>query len=253
MSHRHSVIPSLQKNDAKNPSEAVKWATACSAITFTVSFIVCIMHVVPTAATCIVGTIPEGILSFILVGFWAANVAIVTKTSNDLAFIDSEAELNANLFFFSWAGFVTSLILFVNYLKSSVGVDVVGAMNQRGARLTFWAALLANAFIVMGSSLRVNNDDCSPVTTRQEVYCTRTNFGIALGAIGSAFALVVLTLKLFCRVDSVLCEFVPAALLAVMNGFGVGFITSKDGPGASLGNLWMGSWLSFLVSGGKFL
>jgi ABC-type Fe3+ transport system permease subunit len=105
--------------------------------------------------------------------------------------------------------------------------------------------------IVLGASVRVNKDDCSPVQARFETYCTRTNFGIALGAIGFAFAFLIVAFKLFFRSSSVLCEFIPALTFAIIQAFGVGYITSKDGPGSSLGNLWMGSWLSFLVSGGK--
>lgn len=241
----------LQKNDSKIPNESAKWAIACSAITFSIAAIVCIMHMVPIASTFIVGTIAEGLLSFLLVGFWAATVAIVTKTSNELAFISAAREINANLFFFSWAGFITSLILLVSYLKAAVGVDVLGAMHQRGARLTFWASLIATSFIVMGSSLRAINDDCSPNKFQTEEYCTRAKFGVSLGAVGFGFALVVVTLKLFCRASSVLCEFIPALTLAILNGFGVAFITSNAGPGSSIGNLYFGSWMNFLVSGGE--
>lgn len=246
-------MPSLQKNDSQHPNEASKYAVACSAFTFAISAIICIMHVVRIASPLIVGTIAEGLLSFILVGFWAAIVAIVTKTSNELAFVSAAREMNANLFFFSWAGFVTSFVLFVNYLKSAVGMDLVGEMHQLGARLTFWAALIATSFIVMGSSLRVMNDDCSPNILKSEQYCKRTEFGIGLGAAGFSVALVVVTFKLFCRMNAPMYEFFPALMLAAANGFGVGFITSNNGPGSSIGNLYFGLWISFLLAGGKFL
>eukprot|EP00977_Amphora_coffeiformis_P000855 scaffold184_cov179-Amphora_coffeaeformis.AAC.14 len=238
------------KNEIDNPNEAVKWAIACSAITFSVAAIVSIMHLIPIAATCIVGTVVEGIVSFVLVGFWTATVAIVTKPSNKLAFVSTSREINANLFFFSWAGFVTSLVLFISYLKSALGVDLLGSVHQRGARLTSWAALIATSFIVMGSSLRVMNSNCSSNNNSQtEEYCTRTKLGIAMGAVGFAFALLVVTLKLFCRVDSVIYEFVPAFILAILNGVGVAFVTSNSGPGSSIGNLYFGSWISFLLAG----
>jgi hypothetical protein len=210
------------------------------------------MHIVPVASTFIVGTVMEGLLSLILVGFWAATVAIVTKTSNELAFVSASREMNANLFFFSWAGFVTSLILMVGYLKSAMGVDVLGEMNQRGARLTFWAALIATNFIVMGSSLRVMNDECSPNEFQTEKYCKRAKFGVALGAVGFAFSLIIVTLKLFFHISSVMLEFSLALVLTIMNGFGVAFITSNSGPGSSIGNLYFGSWITFLVTGGEY-
>lgn len=210
------------------------------------------MHLISVTSPLIVGTVTEGLVSFILVGFWAAIVAIVTKTSNELAFVSAAQEMNANLFFFSWAGFVTSLVLFVNFLKSAMGMDLLGEMNQRGARLTFWAALLATCFIVMGSSLRVLNDECSTenMFKKKENYCNRTEFGVALGAAGFSLALLVLSLKLFCRTSAPIYEFVPAMLLTIANGVGVGLLTSNDGPGSSIGNLYFGLWFSFLVAGG---
>lgn len=255
LQHTHTYPLRLwtQKNDSNDPNTAGKWAIGCSAITFSLTAIVCIMHLVPMASTCIVGTVAEGLLSFTMVGFWAATVAIVTKTSNELAFISASREMNANLFFFSWLGFVTSLVLFVSYLKSAVGVDVMGAMNQRSARLTFWAALIATSFIVMGSSLRVMNDDCSPNMFQTVEFCKRTKLGIALGAVGFALGLLMVTIKLFCRSNYVTCEFVTALVLAILDGVGVAFITSNNGPGSSIGNLYFGSWISFLVAGGEFV
>lgn len=209
------------------------------------------MHLIPITSTCIVGTLAEGLISFILVGFWAATVAIVTKQSNKLAFVSTARELNANLFFFSWAGFVTSIVLFISYLKSAVGMDLLGSMHQRGARLTSWAALIATSFIVMGSSLRLMDGECSPNQHHPDEFCTRTKFGISIGAVGFTFALAMVTLKLFCRVESIVYEFIPALLLAILNGVGVAFITSNKGPGSAIGNLYFGSWISFLVAGGK--
>ena len=105
----------------------------------------------------------------------------------------------------------------------------------------------------MGSSLRVMNDDCSPNKHQTEEYCTRTKLGIALGAVGFSFGLLIVTVKLFCLSNYISCEFVAALILAILDGFGVAFITSNNGPGSTIGNLYFGSWISFLVAGGKCL
>jgi hypothetical protein len=103
-----------QKNNLDQPNSASKWAVACSAVTFALSLIVCAAHISPVMSTMCVGTKLEGILITVMVACWAATVAIITNASNNLGIISdnggdlSISSLNANLYFFSWAGFVTS-------------------------------------------------------------------------------------------------------------------------------------------------
>jgi hypothetical protein len=206
----------------------------------------------PVASTIIVGSQAEGVIIIVLVAFWAATVSIVTNTSNALGVSEAlgptNQVLNGNLYYFSWAGFVTAIVLLVSYLQSAYGVDVMGEARNRGARLTLWAGMLASALVVMGSSARVKNDDCSPNLTFSETYCTRTKFALSLGVIGVAFSLIVVFAKLKDISSSFLLELVASTLLAILNGFGVAFITSAKGPGSAIGNLYYFSWVSCLVS-----
>lgn len=227
---------------------------AASAVTMGITAITAFMHVVPSLHPLINGSIIEGLLSLIMVALWAAIVAIVTKTDNDLAFISATQELNANLFFFSWAGFITSLVLLVSCLKSAMGVDLLGEMHQRAARLTHWAMLIATTFIVMGSCMRIMSEDCEGAANKENhstEYCRRTEVGIALGGAGFAASVSVVVLKIFCRMKYPTLEFLPALGLTCMNAVGTWYLTSSDGPGNSISNLYFGSWLSFLVAGGR--
>ena len=53
----------------------------------------------------------------------------------------------------SWAGFVTSILLVVSYLRGVFGVDVYGEVKNRAARLTLWAGFLACQLVVMGAKI----------------------------------------------------------------------------------------------------
>jgi hypothetical protein len=209
-------------------------------------------HLFPVASTLVVGTKLEGIVIIVLTAFWAATVSIVTNASNGLGVSEdaSNQVLNGNLYYFSWAGFVTAIILLVKFLRSAFGVDLVGEVRNRAARLTLWAAMLASAMVVMGSSARVLNEDCSAAndTNFTDTYCKRTKFALSLGVIGLILSMVVVGMKMLTSTAPFMVEFAISIVLAIMNAFGVAYITSAKGPGSAIGNLYYFSWISFLTA-----
>ena len=104
---------------------------------------------------------------------------------------------------------------------------------------------MACQLVVMGASANIFDKDCSDAST---AYCRRTKFGISLGAIGTAFALIVVAMKMLTSIAPFVVEGVLALILCIMNGFGVAFLTSAQGPGSPIGNLYYFSWLSWLCS-----
>lgn len=226
-----------------------KWAVTCSAISFAVTCLVVLMHLHPLVSVYIVNTRIEGILSLILAAFWAATVSVVSNASNGLA-VNSDLDntiVNGNLYYFSWAGFVTSIMLLVAYLRGVFGVDLAGEIKNRAARLTIWSGLLACQLVVMGASANVFDKDCANVLDAT-AYCKRTKYGIALGAIGTMLSLAVVGMKMVTTIAPFVIEGALSVLLCIMNGFGVAFLTSAQGPGSPIGNLYYFTWLSFLCN-----
>jgi len=186
----------------------------------------------------------------ILAAFWAATVTIISDARNGLAVDnDTGAVTNGNLYYFSWAGFVCAVMLVVSYLRDIFGVDVAGEIKNRAARLTQWSALLAAQLVVMGSSANIFDQDCAGLQTESDTFCRRTSFGIAVGAIGTAFALVVVGMKISTSTFSFVIELAFSTLLTILNAFGVAYLTSAKGPGSALGNLYYFSWISLVVAG----
>lgn len=228
--------------------------------------VVVLVHLVPVTSAIFVGSLVEGLLALLMVGFWTATVSIVNNTDNDLGTIQSDTNQvsNGNLYYFSWAGFVLSVILLVSNLRSVYGLDLVDAMKKKGQptaiRLTHWAAFLAASMVVMGSSCRVFTQDCgdgdtaSQAATFPESYCTRTKFAVAVGVIGVCLSLAVIASKLSflsasaSSSSSFRLETCVSSFLTVLNVFGVGYITSNSGPGRAIGNLYYFSWISFLLA-----
>jgi hypothetical protein len=243
-----SIVEVVKDPDYNTQSKsAEKWSVFCSALTFTLTLIVVIAHLNATASVFFVGQKAEGILSLVLAGFWVATVAVVTDSRHGLAVDEYGAVQNGNLYYFSWAGFVCSIILLVSYLRHVFGVDVAGEIRTRSVRLTTWSALLSTSLVVMGASANYYDTMCGGGGGNQSV-CSRSVFGIILGAISTLSSVGIVGLKIATSKAPFLLETGVSFLLVILYGFGVAFITAPNGPGSPLGNIYYFTWGSFLAA-----
>ncbi|GAX13752.1 hypothetical protein FisN_30Lh038 [Fistulifera solaris] len=250
------------KNDQFWPDSEVKWAVACSSLTAVVGAVISAVHMSPVASSIIIGTPIEGVLALLLDIFWGCTVGVVNKSDDDQMFANAASVRNANLYYFSWACFVTATVLVVNYARHAYGLDMVAEVRNRGSRLSAWAALVATSLIVMGSSARILNSNCpmasdpsqSVATESKEAYfvsesyCPRTKFGVAVGCLGVFTACTIVACKLMLSVVPFSLEFRVSLVTCLVNAFGVAYITSNSGPGSYIGNLYYFTWMSFLLS-----
>lgn len=225
------------------------WAIATSAITFTLTLISVLMHLSPLSSIYIVGTKIEGGICAALVIFWVTTVGVITNPRYALAVKNTGEVSNGNLYYFSWAGFVCSVTLSVSYLQSAFELDVAGEIQSRAARLTYWSALLATSLVVMGCSVDTFASVCAGNNDGDYyTYCRRTKFGIGLGLVATLSCTYVVASKIAFSVLPFMVEGLLSIALTVLYVFGVSYITSQEGPGAPLGNLYYFTWLSFLAS-----
>lgn len=204
------------------------------------------MHFSPISSVYIVGTKVEGVLCVFLFALWVSIVTIVSDSRNGLAVDDEGTVANANLYYFSWAGFVCSITLSVSYLKSAFDVDIPGEIRTRSARLNLWSGLLATSIVVAGSSSTIFSATCSEL--KGSAFCSRTVFAIVLGVLTAVMSLYVVGVKIATSKAPFMVEAVFSFISFILYVFGVGFITSSFGPGAPLGNLYYFTWLSFFLS-----
>jgi len=243
-----SVIEVINsKNENENQSKSAQnWSLFCSITTFLVTLTIVSMHLHPIASILIVGTKIEGGITILLSIFWVATVSVVTDSRRGLAVDEFGAVANGNLYYFSWAGFLCSITLLVNYLRHVFHVDVAGELRSRSARLTTWSGLLATSLVVMGSSANFYDAMCGGDDDTGK--CSRAVFGIVLGAMATLAALAIVGMKIATANAPFLVEAGMAFMLVTLFGFGVAFITSEKGPGAPLGNLYYFTWGSFFLS-----
>eukprot|EP00557_Chaetoceros_sp_GSL56_P005094 CAMPEP_0176498420 /NCGR_PEP_ID=MMETSP0200_2-20121128/12308_1 /TAXON_ID=947934 /ORGANISM="Chaetoceros sp., Strain GSL56" /LENGTH=297 /DNA_ID=CAMNT_0017896619 /DNA_START=101 /DNA_END=991 /DNA_ORIENTATION=- len=241
-----SVVEVDKNSSSADSTTAKEWAVASSAMKFVITFIVVCMHMNPISSIIIVGTKIEGAIIVILVALWISTVAVVTDSRHGIAVDEFGAVENGNLYYFSWAGFMTSIMLLAYYLQQAFGLDVAGGIRNRSARMTTWSALLSTSLVVMGSSGNYYDTTCGGVG--QEVKCDRAVFGIILGAMSSLISVGIVGMKIATRKAPFLLEAGASLLLVVLYGFGVAILTSQNGPGSALGNLYYFTWASFLES-----
>lgn len=237
-------VVEIAKQEDDNAKSPTTWSIFCSAITFTITLIVVGMHMHPVTSILIVGTKIEGIICCILSIFWVATVSVVTDSRHGLAVDENGAVSNGNLYYFSWAGFVCSITLLVSYLRHVFNVDVAGSIRTRSARLTIWSAQLATSLVVMGASSNFYDNTCGQGGIQPQ--CKRAVFGIVLGALATLASVGIVGIKIATSKAPFLVESLLALVLVVSYAFGVAFITSQEGPGAPLGNLYYFTWGSFL-------
>ena len=169
-----------------------------------------------------------------------SSVILHNDTISYIGWCGAKAGYNGNLYYFLWAGFIRSIMLLVNYLRHMFNVDVAGAIRNRSARLTAWSALLATSLVVMGASANFFDTTCGG--GEQNGKCSRAVFGIVLGALSTLASVGIVGIKIATSKAPFLVEVAAASLLLILYIFGVSIITSQQGPGAPLGNLYYFTW-----------
>lgn len=151
------------------------------------------MYLCPFTRGCIENRKLEGLLIIIMSGFSAAAVAFISDPKDGIAVDNNGAVTNGNVYYFAWAGFVSSITLLISYLRSAFNVDVVGEIQSRSARLNLWSALIATSIAVMASSANIFANQCTgPSHSSSNFFCIRTLYAVALGrffyALNNSFA-----------------------------------------------------------------
>lgn len=246
------------EDDIGDVSSASKYIVAISIVTFILTALIVGAHFNPIGTAIFVGTKVESVAIIVLVLCWTAIVAVNTDAGAGVGPPEDGIDTiqSANLYYFSWAGFITAVILLVSFLRDAFGVDVVGTMRGSEARIQWWAALLATSIIVLGSSARVNNVDCNDsegAFSSTGKYCRIAKFAISASTIGMILCMLVIYTKVFKYTTSepssaFLLEVASSFFLSIMNVFVVYYVTSADGPGKSTGNLYYFSWGMFLTA-----
>lgn len=249
--HTDRLSPAAQTNQ--------NYAVACCIILFLLSMMVVFLHTRPVLSSLILGTKIEGGIIFVLLAFWSALVAIVSDTRHGLATDSSGSISNGNLYYFSWAGLASGVALMLSYIRSVWGFDVTSELQNRAKRLQYWVWLGITGLIQMGSSARLFDNHCGRGNVglgQGEMgsikFCRRAQLGIVLGVLIAVASMAMAGLKIGSSTGKEIpwlfsLEIVLSCVVVVSQAVGVALLTSQEGPGAPLNNLFYSSWVSLAV------
>lgn len=222
-----------------------RWSLAMAAISMSIAFLACIGHAVFTLREKFVSSLIELVFAMIVVCVWIFALPMITTPDEGLSVDRNFRVDNANLYFASWGSFIFAMILL-----ASVG-------NERGvsaARDSFarrWLWLVVSSLVVMAASSRYFGGVCqNNIYMRNGEFCNELKVGVTLSVV-SAFVAGVMTLLLWFTPERIPIEMVGGYLcmcMLVLWGAMVAFLTFDYGPGATVGNIFFGVWISAIVT-----
>lgn len=218
---------------------------------------------IPETSRLLMGTKLELALIFIVSAFTCAAVGTATNPATGMAVNASGGVSFGNLYYSTWASFACGLALLMSFMRTERGLDVSSELKSRGKRFRYWVLLVVTTLIVMGSSASSYDAKCGDINNdeafKPRKYCRRAAFGVSAGCIGCVGSLAVVAMRLSCTTkennadeDSgnpnkiiFVGECISSLILLCFYCFAVAYLTSEEGPGAPLGNLYYSTWITF--------
>lgn len=196
-----------------------------------------------------------GTLSVVMFMIWLVALLISMHSQRSWA-VNAIGDIKiANLYYFTWASIVTAGLNMSTYPIKMLD------WRKKDTKTVLWFGLVKVCFVILGASFHIWHniqDSCTvkDIESGAIDFCSRTVFAIIVSLVGMAVAGAVTLTRLLVKwccpafyphVQSHV-EMIISAFLVLLFGVALALITGIGGPGQSVGDLFYGSWLAFLVS-----
>ena len=230
------------------------WAVGSSTAVFLLAFTAVTVQMIPAVNSGLIGSKLE--LGAIVgnLAFSSVSVGCATNPASGMAINSSGGISFGNLYYSTWACAVVGVMLLASYLRTERGFDVNSELHARGRRFRHWAVLALTSLVVMGSAASSHDAKCYDRDVKPEPYCGRASYGVSAGCVGCVASLSIVAARLTCVKREggedgpnralFTAEAVLGAVLLLVYCMAVAYLTSEEGPGAPIGNLFYASWLS---------
>mmetsp|Transcript_6910 Transcript_6910/g.10082 ORF Transcript_6910/g.10082 Transcript_6910/m.10082 type:complete len:473 (+) Transcript_6910:112-1530(+) len=252
-----SVIVSgtaIETTDSVHPNQKSisnqKYAVACGVTSFILSLIAVMMHTSPITSIFFVNTKVEAGALALFSFLWCILVTIVTDAGNGLAVDREGAVVHGNLYYSSWVGLACIVHLCFKYAKEVHYVHINEELSLRSERVGYWIFYVLCSMVLLVSGANVYDYNCLEPIDRKDggQFCTRTILVMSNAALGSASGIVMVGMKLATGMAPWCVEMVISIILFILNSFALGLVTSEDGPGSKVGNIFYFCWICLVVS-----
>lgn len=241
-----------------------RWAIALAIISLLLVWSTSAVHLHSGYRSIVINTKLELYIILFLLGLWTILVALVSSPTSGLAVEDDGAVYLGNMYYFTWAGFITGVVLLASFVEFMFGISVRAALRRNtmsasyssannnlkapSTAFVYWCALMASSIVVMGTASDIYGRLCEVEDNlKEQPFCSRTVFAITTGTMSTISCLLVIISKLLYITTPFLLEVCLCAILFVLYIFEILYATGTNGPGSPLGNLYYFSWISFLL------
>lgn len=191
----------------------------------------------------------EGIVTILLLIFWVgslpcimdpnlaiAAIKIIDSTSGSTIAVD--VIINANLYFFSWASFASTVFLFIHEISELTEKDIVSKVSPKNLNLV---GLIVTSIVVIAAAAQFKSGVC--VTSSS--MCVRNDYAIAVGVFGVLIPGLSLALVKFNKMTEFF-DLCLSSTIFFLYIFAVGFVTFGDGSASrTVSNLYFSIWIGF--------
>lgn len=241
-----------QQDELDAEQQFVILAPSLVAIVCACQFLLCLR----TKTYRIVSQIWLGGLLSVLVCSVCLITLIITMHSESSWAVNAIGEIQmANLYYFTWASIITAGVQMASYIVSYMGV------KNKPYLTVAWGVVYKVCFAMLGAGFHIWHNiwgACTfdEITSGAVTFCSRTILAIAIAITGLLVSGLVTIFRIMFAAfwaDSMArtrahVEMVLSVFLVLLFGAAVALITGIGGPGQSVGDLFYGTWLAFLVS-----
>jgi len=247
----------MQRYYSSHTNPTQRWAVGSVTAVFLLTFTSIALQMIPRTSHLLMGTKLELASILVASAFSLAAVGTATNPATGMAVNASGGVSFGNLYYSAWTSFGCGLALLTSFVRTERGFDVTSELNSRGKRFRLWVALAITSLIVMGSSASSYDAKCGANEEfRPGEYCRRAAFGVSAGCIGCVCSLAVVAMRVWCTTQDssgesgpnkyiFAVECISSLILLCLYCFAVAYLTSEEGPGAPLGNLYYATWTTF--------
>ncbi len=218
-------IQSKVSTSYRGPRE--NYIIACCSITLILGFVAFMLHFFANGK--FVSSYFESATGVVVFGLWCAAIALIQNPNNSLAVtaipaIKTVVIRNANLYFFSWASFLSSVYVLASMAQEHKVVNV----QTVPTRLMRWYLLLViGGLVLLAVGSKHKSVGCSSLCPNgslncfDEELCRRTNYAVTLGVITTFLSAVPIILA-HCDKVFPIFESIIAFVILVFFCVGVG-------------------------------
>lgn len=191
----------------------------------------------------LVGGIFEASMGTVVFALWCGAISLVMNPNNELAVIRrgvNHSVRNTNLYFFTWAAFLSSAYVLASVSQQYRLVDIQTAQTS----LVRWYLFLIASVVVLGSSTKLKDLTCATGFGYDDDLCRTTKYGISLGVVSAGLAIIPIIWSHLAKMNLIV-EGIIGVIVTVFYSLGAAYITTVDGPGSEIGNLYFATWFGF--------